>query len=87
MLAYIAQNASGGMTQLYMRRLGQLESTVLSGSIGARDPFFSPDGQWIAFFADGRLKKISVTGGPPVALCDAKEARGGAWAEDDTIIF
>jgi hypothetical protein len=54
---------------------------------GAASPFFSPDGQWIAFFAGGKLKKVSVTGGAAVNLCDAQSGRGGTWADDDTIIF
>src|SRR5262249_1990089 len=53
----------------------------------ARDPFFSPDGQWIAFFAGGKLKKVAVTGGVPVPLCDASDDRGGTWADDDFIVF
>ncbi len=85
-LAFVAQKA-GGSFQLYVRRLGQLSAMPLSGTDGARDPFFSPDGQWIAFFANGKLQKISVTGGAPVTICDAPNDRGGTWAEDGTIIF
>src|SRR5258705_13555876 len=48
---------------------------------------FSPDGQWIAFFADAKLKKIAVSGGATVTLCDAPNGRGGTWTEDGTIIF
>ena len=47
----------------------------------------SPDGQWIAFFADEKLKKIAVTGGAAVTLCDAPVVRGGTWGEDGTILF
>src|SRR5439155_9506833 len=50
-------------------------------------PFFSPDGQWLGFFAGGTLKKIAVTGGAPVTIADAPTARGGSWAEDGTIVF
>ena len=55
----------------------------------ARDvqPRFSPDGQWIAFFAGGQLQKMSVTGGAAIALCAAPVGRGGTWADDNTIIF
>ena len=70
-----------------MRRLDQLQATPLPGTEGARNPFFSPDGQWIAFFADGKLKKVAVTGGAAVTLCDAPDDRGGTWAEDGTIVF
>ena len=87
LLAFVAQkNASGG-SQLYVRRLEQLQAASLSGTDGARNPFFSPDGQWIAFFAGGKLKKISVNGGAAVTLCDAPNGRGGSWAEDGTLAF
>jgi serine/threonine-protein kinase len=87
-LAFVAQKSPGGRSQLYIRRLEQLQATALSGTEEARNPFFSPDGQWIAFFAGGTLKKISVTGGSAVTLCDAYNGLGGgAWANDDTVIF
>jgi len=73
--------------RLYVRALNQPQATALSGTEDARDPFFSPDGQWIGFFADGKLKKISVQGGAAVTLCDAPEGRGGSWGEDGTIVF
>jgi len=79
--------APAGKRQLYIRSLDQLQASPLSGTDGARDPFFSPDGQWIAFFADAKLKKISSQGGAAVTLCDAPGDRGGAWSEDDTIYF
>src|SRR5262245_54907046 len=86
LLAFVATGASG-QVQLYLRRLDQLRAVALSGTEGARDPFFSPDNQWIAFFADRKLKKVSTTGGATVALCDAPAGRGGSWAEDGTIVF
>jgi serine/threonine-protein kinase len=72
---------------LYVRRLAQLQATALAGTTGARDPFFSPDGQWLGFFADGKLKKISVAGGAAVTLADAPSDRGGAWGDDGSIVF
>jgi serine/threonine-protein kinase len=77
---------SGGKQKLATRLLGQAASTVLSGTDNAADPFFSPDGQWIGFFADGMLKKISVLGGAALTLCDAPNARGASWGEDGNII-
>jgi Tol biopolymer transport system component len=73
--------------RMYVRSLDALQATALSGTENARDPFFSPDSQWIGFFADGKLKKISVQGGVAVTLCDAPTDRGGSWGEDGTIVF
>ena len=75
-----------GVTKLAMRMLDQDHSTVLSGTDHAEGPFFSPDGEWIGFFADGKLKKISVRGGTPVSLSDAAGSRGASWGEDGNII-
>jgi Tol biopolymer transport system component len=87
LLAFTAQKASGQQPQLYVRRLEQLAAFPLSGTEGGRDPFFSPDSQWLGFFAEGKLKKVAVTGGAAIALCDAPNDRGGTWSEDGTIIF
>ncbi|MDA2925579.1 hypothetical protein MYX65_13185, partial [Acidobacteria bacterium AH-259-L09] len=84
-LAYVA--GSGQRSQLYMRTLDQLEATALSGTQGAFNPFFSPDAQWVAFSAGGKLKKVSVSGGAPLTLCDSADNRGGSWSPDDIIIF
>ena len=73
-----AEASAAARPQLYVRRLDQLQATPLAGTDGAQSPFFSPDGQWIAFFAGGKLKKIAVTGGAAVTLCDAPNGRGGA---------
>ena len=73
--------------RIYVRSLDGLQATALPGTENARDPFFSPDSQWIGFFADGKLKKISVVGGLAVTLCDAPTDRGGSWGEDGTIVF
>jgi Tol biopolymer transport system component len=85
-LAFVASGADQ-KRRVHVRSLDQLQATALSGTENARDPFFSPDGQWIGFFADGKLKKISVQGGAAVTLCDAADDRGGSWGEDGTIVF
>ncbi len=87
LLAFVARKASGEEPRLYVRWLDQLQASPLPGTEGAGNPFFSPDGQWIAFFAGRKLKKISVTGGATVTLCEAPYVRGGHWAEDGTIVF
>jgi len=85
-LALVA-TGSDQKRRIYIRSLDQLQATALSGTENARDPFFSPDGQWLGFFADGKLKKVSVDGGAAVILCDAPNDRGGSWGEDGTIVF
>jgi len=86
-LAFVA--GQGGNDKLYVRRLDRKESTVLSGTEGARAPFFSPDGHWIGFLAAGRLMKVGSDGGAPVRLTDLKNAdgRGGTWGEGDVIVY
>jgi serine/threonine-protein kinase len=85
-LAFVASGADQ-KRRIYVRSLDQLQATALSGTENARDPFFSPDGQWIGFFADGKLKKVSVQGGATVTLCDVPNDRGGSWGDDGTIVF
>src|SRR5262249_3050649 len=73
--------------RLYVRGLAGAEAQAIRGSEGADSPFLSPDGRWVGFFANGKLKKVSLGGGAPIVLCDAPSARGGAWTDDDTIVF
>ena len=70
---------------LAIRRLDQAKVTRLAGTAGAHSPFLSPNGQWVGFFAFGKLKKIALDGGVPVILCDAPNPGGGFWGPDDTI--
>jgi len=79
-LVYVSQN------RLFTRRLDQRKAIELPGTEGALAPFFSPDGQWVAFFARGKLKKTSVEGGTAVTVCDAPAAQGGSWGEDGSIV-
>ena len=82
-----AAKAADGSERLAMRRLDQSIVTVFAGTEGAVDPFFSPDGQWIGFFAGLKLKKISLQGGEAVSLCDASGLeRGASWGENGAII-
>ena len=78
--------ASGNPSKLFTRRLDQPKATELAGTQGAVDPFFSPDGQWVGFFAGGKLKKISVEGGATVLLAEVALVLGGSWGEDGSII-
>jgi serine/threonine-protein kinase len=74
-----------GRQHLATRTLDNAVLTLLPGSAGGQDPFFSPDGQWIGFFADSKMKKVSVYGGAPVTLCDAPLPRGASWGDDGNI--
>jgi hypothetical protein len=84
-IAYLG--ASGHTTQLFLRLVDRLEPQPLPGSADATSPFFSPDGQWVGFFADGKLKKVSVNGGEATTLCDAPINRSATWGPDSTITF
>jgi serine/threonine protein kinase len=74
-------------SQLWVRRLDSLTATPLAGTENAIYPFWSPDGNSLAFFADGKLKKLSVLGGPATILADASQGRGGTWNADGLIVF
>jgi len=74
--------------QLYLRPLDQLQATAIRGTEnGGRSPFFSPDGEWLGFWQDGQLKKVSVSGGAPVVLGAADNPWGASWGADDVIVF
>ncbi|HET7618926.1 MAG TPA: winged helix-turn-helix domain-containing protein [Vicinamibacterales bacterium] len=72
---------------LYVRPLDRIEPSRLPGTEDAEAPFFSPDGRWIGFFAQGKLRKIAVAGGSAVTLADAPSSAGGAWSVDGRIVF
>jgi Tol biopolymer transport system component/predicted Ser/Thr protein kinase len=84
-LAYVARQ--GGTHQIYLRAMESLEAKPIPGTEGAVNPFFSPDGQWVGFFAGGKLKKISVSGGAALTLGDAVNPRGANWGNQGTITF
>jgi hypothetical protein len=72
---------------LYVRDLSSIESHALSGTTDARQPFWSPDGRWIGFFARGKLQKIATIGGPVTSIADAPDPRGGTWSPAGVIVF
>jgi eukaryotic-like serine/threonine-protein kinase len=78
-----------GVTRLWLRALNAQQATVLDGTEDASKPFWSFDGQSLAFAADGRLKKISIAGGTPQIIANgiASESGGGTWNADGTILF
>jgi eukaryotic-like serine/threonine-protein kinase len=84
-LAYVARQ--GGAQQLYLRAMDSLEAQPIPSTEGGVSPFFSPDGQWVGFFASGKLKKVSVSGGAALTLGDAAQALGASWGAQGIIAF
>jgi len=84
-LAYVARQ--GGTQQLYLRAMDSLEANPIPRTEGAINLFFSPDGKWLGFFAGGKLKKVSVSGGAALTIADAAFPRGASWDSHGTIAF
>jgi Tol biopolymer transport system component len=76
-----------GNSALAVRELATGETRRLAGTTDGSFPFWSPDGRWLAFFAEGRLKKVEAAGGPVQAVCEAHAGRGGTWNADGAIVF
>ena len=76
-----------GKQQIWIRALDALELAPLAGTENAGDPFWSPDSQFIAFFADAKLKKVDRSGGPVQTLCEALAAEGGTWNRNGDILI
>ena len=85
-LAFVAATAEG-RNLLWVRSLAGLSAQALPGTEAAAYPFWSPDSRFLGFFAQGKLKRIDASGGPPLTLCDAPQGRGGAWNRDGLIVF
>ena len=82
-VAYAARGPSGD--HLYIRRLGQPGSTLIPGTEGANNPFFSPTGEWLVFRTDDDLMRVAVAGGAPFLLCTP--CGYSAWGDDGNIIL
>ena len=76
-----------GRSSLWVRPVGSTEARELAGTQAADDPFWAPDGQSVAFFADGKLKRVSLADGTVLTLCEAPGALGGSWGPNDDILI
>jgi eukaryotic-like serine/threonine-protein kinase len=85
-LAYVAAGA-GVPAQIFVRDLDRFEAVPVAGTKGATTPFFSPDGQWIGFYAGDALQRVTLSGGAPLVIANAPPVAGATWASDDTILY
>jgi serine/threonine-protein kinase len=85
----VFRGAVGGKVQLYSRPLDQATGTPIAGTEGGANPFFSPDGKWLGFIAQGEIKKIPANGGPSATICKIQQPLfwGAAWGADERIVF
>jgi eukaryotic-like serine/threonine-protein kinase len=86
-LAMVAYSTQANNYVLWTYEVGARRTNSLDGTQGATFPFWSPDEKFIGFFADGKLKKVDLSGGQVQVLCDAPNGRGGAWNRDGVIVF
>jgi WD40-like Beta Propeller Repeat len=77
----------GSVRRLFVRDLAAVEAVIVPGTEGAKQPFWSPDGTSMGFFANGKLMKIAPAGGAPIAIADAPDGRGGAWGASGVTVF
>ena len=86
-LAYVSTQESSGLPVLYVQHVGSPDSRAVPGTEGASYPFWSPDNQYLAFFANGKLMKTALSGGAPQVLTNIWAARSGSWSKKNVIIF
>jgi Tol biopolymer transport system component len=84
-IAFVA--LKNNKTAIFVQRLNTGKAEPLAGTEDGIFPFWSPDGMYVGFFSNGKLRKIGAAGGPVQVLCDAPDGRGGAWNEQGTILF
>ena len=86
LVTFAAKDADGKIS-LWLRPTGELAAKPIHGTQGATFPFWSPDSRLLAFFADGKLQKVDVSGAPPLPVCDAANGRSGSWNREGVILF
>jgi serine/threonine protein kinase len=87
MLAFVSPDPASGANMVSVQRVGSPGISIVPDTAGASYPFWSPDDAYIGFFADGKLKKVALSGGAPQTLATATSARGGAWGRRGVIVF
>jgi len=87
MLVFVSPKEDSGLPVLFVQRVGSPNVVMVPGTEGASYPFWSPDGAYLAFFANGKLQKVSVSGGAPQGLTNVEAARGGSWGSRGVIIY
>src|SRR3984957_1957760 len=87
MLAFVSPDPVSGANKVSVQHIGSAATSVLPGTDGASYPFWSPDDAYVGFFADGKLKKVAISGGAPQVLATATTGRGGAWGRRGIIVF
>jgi serine/threonine protein kinase len=86
-LAFVSPDESSGSNMVYVQEIGNPDPKLLPGTEGANYPFWSPDDVYVAFFAEGKLKKVPAAGGAPIPIANAGAARGGTWSRQNVILF
>ena len=86
LIAYASQKGSGD-PHIYLRDLSGFETREVAGTSGGSQPFFSPDGRWLGFFAQGQLQKVEIAGGSPIKLAGATFAFGGTFLDDGSVVY
>jgi eukaryotic-like serine/threonine-protein kinase len=84
-VAFVA--LADGQRALWVRDLDGLNARLLPGTNNAVYPFWSPDSRWVGFFDGSKLKKIDITGGPALTVCEVAQGAGGTWNQDDVIVY
>ncbi len=85
-IVFVVRDRAGELPSRGRSRWRVKTRAICPGTEGARVPFSSPNGRWMGFWADGKIKKTAVDGGSPVALADAADFGGASWGEDDHLI-
>jgi len=85
-IAYVGTDSSG-TRQLFLRALDRIDPLPVPGTVDASQPFFSPDGAWLGFVQDRKLRKVALAGGAVVTICEMGVGGGPFWGAGDVIVY